>query len=157
MLTKFTMPNGSHMDGHVIYDLRVVHLFKCMFELGPRAVNLLQAPRSLNPALDVALNDKLLISSGCLKPTRRELSPVLSGIPPANLRREHSTFKLALQAQLNTNHVHRLHTLVHSAQSFGTQCLLHARRLFAAILRRWCTQLMESGMGKCQTTGPDYD
>jgi len=46
--------------------------------------------------LDVALNDTMRIISGCLKPTRRELLPVLSGIPPAHLRREHSTLKLAL-------------------------------------------------------------
>ena len=62
--------------------------------------------------LDVALNDTLRIISGCLKPNRRELSPLLSVISPAHLRRELSTFKLALQAQLNTNHP--LHTLVHS-------------------------------------------
>ena len=78
--------------------------------------------------LDVALNDRLRIITGCLKPTLRELLPILSCIPPAHLRREHSIFKLALQAQLNTNHP--LHTLVHSAQFFGTQrlhswCPLH--------------------------------
>jgi len=33
--------------------------------------------------VDVLLNDTLRIISGCLKPTRRELLPVLSGIPPA--------------------------------------------------------------------------
>jgi len=62
--------------------------------------------------LDAALNDTLRIISGYLKPTCRELLPVLTGIPPARLRREHSTFELALQAQLNINHP--LHTLVHS-------------------------------------------
>ena len=71
--------------------------------------------------LNIALNDTLGIISGCLKPTRRELLPVLTGIPPAHLSREHSTFKLALRAQMNTNHP--LHTLVHSAQSLGTQRL----------------------------------
>ena len=54
--------------------------------------------------LDAALNDTMHIISGGLKPTRREFLPVLTGIPPAHLRREHSTFKLALQAQLNANH-----------------------------------------------------
>jgi len=72
-----------------------------------------------------------------LKPTRRELLPVLSGIPPAHLRREHSTFKLALQAQLNTNHP--LHTLVHSVQFLGTQRLL-SRRIF----RRHAAALINS-------------
>jgi len=77
--------------------------------------------------LDVALNDTLHIISGCLKSTRRELLPVLSGIPPAHLRREHSTFKLALQAQLNTNRP--LHTLVDSVQFLGTK-RLHSRPPF---------------------------
>jgi len=71
--------------------------------------------------LDVALNDTLRNISGSLKPTRRGFLPVLSGISPAHLRREHSTFKLALQAQLNTNHP--LHNLFHSAQFLGTQRL----------------------------------
>jgi len=94
--------------------------------------------RTHTKKLDVALNDKLLIISGCLKPTRRVCLPVLSGIPPAHLRMEHSTFKLALQAQLNTNHP--LHVLVHSAQFLGTQ-RLHSRRLF----RRHAAALINSG------------
>jgi len=36
------MPNGSHMDDHRIYDLTVVHMFKCILNLGPRAVDMLQ-------------------------------------------------------------------------------------------------------------------
>jgi len=35
-LTKFSMLDGSHMDVHRICDLAVVHLFKCIFNLGPR-------------------------------------------------------------------------------------------------------------------------
>jgi len=34
-----------------IYDLTVVRLFKCVFNLGPRAFDMLQAPRHLNSAL----------------------------------------------------------------------------------------------------------
>jgi len=47
------MPNGSHMDAYRIYDLTVVHLVKCIFKFGSRAVNMLQAPCYLNPALIV--------------------------------------------------------------------------------------------------------
>jgi len=65
--------------------------------------------------LDVALNDTSRIISGYLKPTAREFLPVLSGIPPAHLRREYSTFKLALQTQLKTNHA--LHTGEFALQS----------------------------------------
>jgi len=49
--TKFSMPNGSHMDAHRIYDLTVVHLFKCIFDLGPRALNMQKAPRYRNAVL----------------------------------------------------------------------------------------------------------
>jgi len=38
------MLDGSHMGAHRIYDLTVVHLFKPISNLGPRAV-MLQAPR----------------------------------------------------------------------------------------------------------------
>jgi len=41
------------MDVHRICDLTVVHLFKCIFNLGPRADRMLRAPRYLNPALGV--------------------------------------------------------------------------------------------------------
>jgi len=40
VLTKFSMPKVSHMDAHRICDLTVVHLFKRIFNLGPRAVNM---------------------------------------------------------------------------------------------------------------------
>ena len=43
---KNPVPNGSHMGYHEIYD------FKCIFNLEPRAVNMLQASRHLNPALN---------------------------------------------------------------------------------------------------------
>jgi len=33
------------MDAHRIYDLAVVHLFRCILNLGPRAVHMLQDPR----------------------------------------------------------------------------------------------------------------
>ena len=37
VFTKFSMHNGSHMDGHMIYDIIVVHFFKRIFNLWPRA------------------------------------------------------------------------------------------------------------------------
>jgi len=58
---------------------------------------------------------------------------VLSGIPPAHLLREHSTFKLALQAQQNTN---LLHTLVHSAQPSAHSAYIHDV-LSAGMPRHW--------------------
>ena len=72
--------------------------------------------------------------------------PVLSGIPTAHLRSGHSTFKLALQPQLNTNHP--IHVLVQSANSFGTQRLRSRRpyhsRSHAAVLASPGFNLLES-------------
>ena len=39
------------MNAHIICDLTVVHFFKCIFNLGPRAVDMLRTPRYHNPAL----------------------------------------------------------------------------------------------------------
>jgi len=44
------MQNGRHMDVNRIYDLSVVHLFKCFLTYAP-ALFMLQAPHHLNPAL----------------------------------------------------------------------------------------------------------
>jgi len=41
------MPNDIHMDPYIIY----FHLFKCVDNLGPRAVNMLQVPPHLHPTL----------------------------------------------------------------------------------------------------------
>jgi len=46
------MSNDNHMDAHRIYDLTVVY-FKCILNLGPHAVKMLQVLRYLNPALHV--------------------------------------------------------------------------------------------------------
>jgi len=108
--------------------------------------------------LDVALSDTLRIISGCLKPTRRELLPVLPGIPPSHMCREHSTLQLAFQAQLNTNHP--LHALVrsvvswHTAPAFTTP--LPPPCCSANQLRLQYPGVMESGMGKCHATGPVF-
>jgi len=48
IFTKFSMLDGSHLD---VQRKIVVHLFKCVLNLGPRAVNTIQALRCLNPAL----------------------------------------------------------------------------------------------------------
>jgi len=38
VFAKVNIPNGSLMDAYRNYDLTVVHLFKCIFNLGPRVV-----------------------------------------------------------------------------------------------------------------------
>jgi len=52
---KFSILNGSHMNTHRISDLTVVHFFKCIFKLESRTVNILKAPRYLNPALNALM------------------------------------------------------------------------------------------------------
>jgi len=46
------MHNSSHLDVRIIYDIKVVHFFKFIFNLGPRAVYMLRSQRHLNPALN---------------------------------------------------------------------------------------------------------
>ena len=43
----------SHMDARKVYDLTAVHSYKikCIYNLGPRAVNMLQDPPHRNLAL----------------------------------------------------------------------------------------------------------
>jgi len=41
------------MHAHISYDLTAVHLFKCILNLGPRAVNMLRAQPFLNPSLSL--------------------------------------------------------------------------------------------------------
>ena len=48
--------------------------------------------------LDRPINDALCMVTGCLKPTPTEYLPVLSGIPPAELRRKAATLSLASQS-----------------------------------------------------------
>ena len=48
--------------------------------------------------LDRPVNNALRIITGCLKPTPTEYLPVLSGIPPAELRRKAATLSLARQS-----------------------------------------------------------
>ena len=48
--------------------------------------------------LDRPINNALRMVTECLKPTRTEYLPVLSGIPPAELRRKAATLSLASQS-----------------------------------------------------------
>jgi len=87
------------MDAHRIYDLTVVHLFKCIFNLGPRAVNMLRAPRYLNPALSpssftynshIIKNKSFLayfmrILNSCVDQQVSNCQPSVSAIPAAYL------------------------------------------------------------------------
>ena len=59
--------------------------------------------------LDTTLNETLRIITGCLRPTPSEFLPVLAGVAPAALRREHLTHSLVNKASMDPNHT--LHNL----------------------------------------------
>ena len=59
---------------------------------------------------DSVLNDALRIVTGCLRPTRTDHLPILSGIQPAELRRMGVTLSLAHRGSLDPDHI--LHGLL---------------------------------------------
>ena len=75
--------------------------------------------------LDVTLNDTMRIVNGYLRPTLLTYLPVLSGIAPPALRREHHTSMLIKKALLNTSH-HLLHARIATAQNLSRQRLRYA-------------------------------
>ena len=78
--------------------------------------------------LDVTLNDTMRIVNGCLRPTPVKYLPVLSGIAPPALRREHHTATLVNKALLDTSNL--LHARITTAQNLGRQ-RLRSRRPFS--------------------------
>ena len=57
--------------------------------------------------IDSVLNDALRIVTGCLRPTPRKSLPVLSGIQPAELRRQRVTLFLGNRSSLDPGHLLR--------------------------------------------------
>ena len=55
--------------------------------------------------IDSVLNDALRIVTGCLRPTPSVYLPVLSGIQPAELRRQGATLSLANRSSLDPDHI----------------------------------------------------
>ena len=78
--------------------------------------------------LDTTLNDTLRIITGCLKPTPTEFLPVLSGIVPASLCREHYTHRLVSKTLQDPHHL--LHNNVSGSTDLGRQ-RLPSRRPFS--------------------------
>ena len=72
--------------------------------------------------LDHALNDTMRLITGCLRPTPTDLLPVLAGIAPPRLRREHLTDKLTTKSLADDDHL--LHTITTNSQDLGQQRLL---------------------------------
>ena len=77
--------------------------------------------------LDPALNGAMRLITGCLRPTPVKLLPVLSGIAPPTLRREHHTHTLVMKALRNGDHI--LHDRIKAAEDLGCK-RLSSRRPF---------------------------
>ena len=80
--------------------------------------------------LDTTLNETLRIITGCLRPTPSEFLPVLAGIAPAALRREHLTHSLVNKASLDP--IHPLHNLAQNSNPDRQR--LPSRRPFSVTL-----------------------
>ena len=55
--------------------------------------------------IDSVFNDALRIVTGCLRPTPSVYLPILSGIQPAELRRQGATLSLANRSYLDPDHI----------------------------------------------------
>ena len=64
--------------------------------------------------VDVAINEMLRIVTGCLRPTKADFLPVLSGIMPADLRRLEEMRILTLRARADEAHL--LHSKIDCLQ-----------------------------------------
>ncbi len=119
--------------------------------------------RSHIKKLDVTLNDTMRLFTGCLRPTPTELLPVLSGIAPAPLRREHHTHTLVTKALTSQSHL--LHDLVEQSNLLGPQRLKshhpfsrHAVRLVNSqfdIYESWITDWQQVSLPAHLNIAPD--
>ena len=84
------------------------------------------------PLIDSVLNDALRIVTGCLRPTRTDHLPILSGIQPAELRRMGATHSLSHRGSLDPDHI--LHGLL-SESSDTRQMRIRSRHPFVPAVR----------------------
>ena len=99
--------------------------------------------------IDRALNDALRIVTGCLRPTRTDHLPVLSGIQPAELRRMGATLSLAYRGSLDPDHI--LYGLLSGSSDTG-QVRLRSRRPFVPGARNLLDNLARLGIRASEWT-----
>ena len=78
--------------------------------------------------LDCAINNTICVITGCLRLTETIFLPVLSGIMPPKIRREHCIAKLVIAAKENPHHL--LHQQVSIAAGILSPQRLKSRRPF---------------------------
>ena len=99
--------------------------------------------------IDSVLNDALRIITGCLRPTPSVYLPVLSGIQPAELRRQGVTLSLANRSSLDPDHI--LHGQFHESQDVCRESL-KSRRSFVPAGRKLLDSLSEMDVRAAQWT-----
>ena len=99
--------------------------------------------------IDNILNDALRIVTGCLRPTPTDNLPVLSGIQPAELRRQGATFSLANRSSLDPGHIR--HGQVTEPQVVSKE-RLKSRHPFDPATRKLKHNLSEVGVRAAQWT-----
>ena len=104
--------------------------------------------------IDSVLNDALRIVSGCLRPTPTDYLPVLSGIQPAELRRQGATLSLANRSCLDPDHI--LHGQLYGSQDARRE-RLKSRRSFVPAARKLLDSLSEMGVRAAQWTNTKWD
>ena len=104
--------------------------------------------------IDSVLNDAMRIVSGCLLPTPTEYLPVLSGIQPAELRRQGATLSLANRSSLDPDHI--LHgRLQGSPDADGKR--LKSRHPFVPAARKLLDGLSQMGTRVAQWTNTKWN
>ena len=99
-------------------------------------------------------NDALRIVSGCLLPTPTEYLPVLSGIQPAELRRQGATLSLANCSSLDPDHILHGH-LQGSPDADGKR--LKSRHPFVPSARKLLDSLSQMGTRVAQWTSTKWN
>ena len=104
--------------------------------------------------IDSVFNDALSIVTGCLRPTPTDNLPVLSGIQPAELRRQGATLFLANRSSLDPGHI--LHGQLIEPQAAGKE-RLKSRRPFVPAGRKLLHNLSELDIRAAQWTNLTWD
>ena len=104
--------------------------------------------------IDSVINDALRIVTGCLRPTPSVYLPVLSGIQPAELRRQGATLSLANRSSLDPDHI--LHGQFHESQDICRE-RLKSRRSFVPAARKLLDSLSEMDVRAAEWTNTKWD
>ena len=104
--------------------------------------------------IDSVFNDALCIVTGCLRPISTDNLPVLSGIQPAELRRQGATLSLTNRSSLDPGHI--LHGQLTEPQAASKE-RLKSRYPFASTTRKLLYNLSELGIRAAQWTNLTWD